>query len=291
MPRTKSGKNFNPSIMDEYNKIDDKFKKGIFFNYYLGFKSNGAEGYDVKEVDGSAAHWSGIGEVYTKQQFRGIGRKMAKLAKRFLETKDHQSGFELVPPMEERPTFTAEEINAVKESRVDRRAPMEKYNDELKNKDWEDYFIFFKYYDGYKTDGDIGFSPHHGACGSVNHKRSYNKLNHMTEWKFRTRGVILGPLAKEVFENNIAPPEDDRPEFEDEPLTDMIIAHDAMIQNASPYAGEEEEEKDEEIGEEEDDEPEVMVLDDSDDDGNDYSYCDDNKGDIGNTGGYQYAWM
>jgi hypothetical protein len=73
-------------------------------------------------------------------------------------------------------------------------------------------FVFFKYYDGYKTGGEIGFNANSGPPGSINHKRAYTTiLAPMTESQFRDKGKLLSSLAQEFIANDIEPLDHLRP--------------------------------------------------------------------------------
>ena len=79
-------------------------------------------------------------------------------------------------------------------------------------KDTDELFVFFKYYDGYASAGEVGFSPTCGPPGSVNHMRAYfDQLAGWSEQQFRSKGKILGVLAKTFVEENVLPPDDLRP--------------------------------------------------------------------------------
>ena len=231
MPRTKSGKkDYNPTVMQQYrSSCKTDVDRSIFFNYYLGHKSGGAQGYDVISYpDGSAHHRKeGIGQVLTVGQFYRKGKKLGNLATLFLATAKHEPE-EIIPPMEEMRIWTAEEI---KEMIEDKRTPMEKFEDAMRGKDWMDYFIFFMYYDGIKAhrapygtaDDVVGFNPNSGPYGSGNHKNAFKRLDPMPLHTFRTKGIKLAALAEEFLDNGVEAPEEYRP-VEDEPelLHDMI---------------------------------------------------------------------
>jgi hypothetical protein len=77
-----------------------------------------------------------------------------------------------------------------------------------------DLSIFFKYYDGYKTDGEIGFNPRAGPPGSINHMRSFRHLINLgwTDSRFREKGKKMAELALECIDKFFVPPEDLRPD-------------------------------------------------------------------------------
>jgi hypothetical protein len=92
---------------------------------------------------------------------------------------------------------------------ADKRTPTEKLN---QVEAALDRFIFFKYYDGFSTDGRIGFSPRSGPPGTLNHKRAYDAtLAHLTPSQFRVKGKSLGDLAKKFVEQQVVPPPNLRP--------------------------------------------------------------------------------
>lgn len=220
--------------MQRYHSIDNDIDKDIFFNYYLGYKSGGVQGYNiVQNVPGSTKHREqGVGIVYSKAAFSRKAKRLAHIAELFVASKFHEQE-EIVPPMEEWPTFTAEQLNQMVQSRSDKRTPMQKFKDELHDKDWQEYFIFFMYYDGLKADrapgrsgfNIVGFNPKSGPPGSINHKKAFGKLDSaMTDYDFRKRGKVLADLAKEFLDKNVEAPEAYRPieESEPEPLWGMI---------------------------------------------------------------------
>ena len=61
----------------------------------------------------------------------------------------------------------------------DLRSPAEKHDviagDILKRYILE-RFVFYKYYDGYSTDGEVGFHLGVGPPGSINHRRAYSSV-------------------------------------------------------------------------------------------------------------------
>jgi hypothetical protein len=71
---------------------------------------------------------------------------------------------------------------------------------EGKHKASIDRFIFFKCYDGFSTDGRIGFSPRSGPPGSVNLEGAHATLTDLTLSQFHVKGKYLGDLAKEFVE-------------------------------------------------------------------------------------------
>ena len=198
MPRTKSSKEDNRNPLEKLHQIESKIDRLIFFNYYDGYSSDGTIGFDIKAgPPGSSKHRNGIFQTLTKNQFRSKGKKLAKLSLvDFVRTK-------AVPPIELRPQLTLEDVESIREISVDSRSPSQKLSDVT---DPRDLFIFKKYYEGYKTNGEEGFNLHSGPPGSVNHKRTYSTfLASMSESQFRSKGKILAALAKEFVMNNVEP--------------------------------------------------------------------------------------
>jgi hypothetical protein len=115
--------------------------------YYDVYRSEGMVGFDTNAgPPGSTKHWGhgGIFQVaFTKSQFRGKAQKLALLAKKFFEANTE-------PPQELRPSFDQEAIVNMREASRDQRSPLKKFAavDEPLER-----FVFFKYYDGYKSGG------------------------------------------------------------------------------------------------------------------------------------------
>ena len=188
MPRTRSSKKDERTPLEKLLQIDDKVDRLLFFEYHDGFNTEGALGIDVNSGNpGSAKHRIGIFRIaYTKSQFYSKGRKLASLAKDFIKNKE-------LPPEELRPRITAEEVEAIREANKDARSLEEKFDEVT---DPLELFVFFKYYDGFHTRGEVGFNPKSGPPGSINHKRAYATL--LSEWsesQFRNKGQLLGVLA------------------------------------------------------------------------------------------------
>lgn len=199
--------------------MDSKVDRMIFFHYYDGFNTDGMVGFDINAgPPGSTKHWRGgiLETAMTSDQFRSKGKTLAVLARAFLDEK-------VTPPQELRPQFVLEEINKIRNENEnkDTRSPAEKLSVVTDN---FELFIFFKYYDGYKTGGAIGFSLNAGPPGTVNHKRAYMRiLGRISDSRFRFRGRILAKLAKEFVDCGIVPPEDLRPVCrEREPPSGML---------------------------------------------------------------------
>ena len=74
-------------------------------------------------------------------------------------------------------------------------------------------FIFFAYFDGIVTKGETGFNPRAGPPRSINHKRSFRRLESITASAFREKGRRLGALAREFVEHGVNPPQDSRPQL------------------------------------------------------------------------------
>lgn len=204
MPRTKSSKKDNRSALEKLSRIDDKLDRLIFFNYYDGYTTEGNIGFQVNEnaPPGSTKHRTGIFQVLTKAQFRSKGKKLAVLAQQFIEDN-------MVPSQDLRPHFDVEAVQAILRQNEDTSTPEEKLG---RIKTVEELFIFFQYYDGYVTDGDIGFSPNSGPPGSINHQRAYSRvLSKFSECQFRQKGKYLATLAKEFIANGTTPSETLRP--------------------------------------------------------------------------------
>jgi hypothetical protein len=207
MPRTRSSKEDKRTPEEKLQQVaDSKIDLLIFFKYFDGHRTDGMVGFDINAgPPGSTLHW-GDGGIFqialTKSQFRGKGRKLALLAKTFIQAK-------IEPPQDLRPQFDQEDIVQIREGSRDRRSPDEKL---AAVADILELFVFFKYYDGYKTGGEIGFNANSGPPGSINHKRAYATiLASMTESKFREKGKLLSSLAEEFIANDIEPPEYLRP--------------------------------------------------------------------------------
>jgi hypothetical protein len=129
-----------------------------------------------------------------------------------------------VPPPELRPAFDSTSIEVLlqehQQRNADTRTPPEKLgaiNDIIER------FVFFKYYDGYKTKGEIGFNPNSGPPGSINHKRAFQMfLSPLSESQFREKGRLLANLAKEFIDDDIVPSPYLRPQFERQRPTSML---------------------------------------------------------------------
>jgi hypothetical protein len=206
MPRTKSSKkNDTRTPLQKLNKIECKVELLMFFHYYDGLTTDGALGCHVtpKIPFGSTSHRTGIFEIaYTKDQFRSKAKKIGQIAQQFIDS-DSQ------PPEELRPTISPEEIQSLREQGKDMRSPAEKFQtitEEL------ELFVFFKYYDAYSTDGEIGFHLRAGPPGSVNHKRAYlSVLEPWSDSKFREKGKAIAKIAKEFADTGSVPPANRRP--------------------------------------------------------------------------------
>lgn len=220
MPRTRSSKEDRRTPLEKLEQIDCKVDLLLFFNYYDGYLTEGMVGFNVNEgPPGSTKHRYGVfATAFTKNQFRSKGKKLAILAKKFVDD-------ELTPPPELRPRLNGEDIENLRLKNHDGRTPIQKLcevDDEL------ELFIFFKYYDGFNSGGEVGFNPGSGPPGSINHKRSYASiLAPMSESQFRNKGKMLGNLAKDFVESKITPPENLRPE-QQERTTPWSMIHEAL---------------------------------------------------------------
>ena len=140
----------------------------------------------------------------TKSQFYSKGRKLAALAKAFIEKKE-------IPNEGLRPQLTPEDVEKIREANTDTRSLEEKL---AKVTSPLELFVFFKYYDGYKSKGEVGFNPNSGPPGSINHKRAYsNALSSWSESQFRDKGKLLGLLAKECVDTNRTPSDESDDNF------------------------------------------------------------------------------
>jgi hypothetical protein len=207
MPRTKSSKkNDTRRPLEKFNRIECKVELLMLYNYYNGLATNGALGFHVTPMSpfGSTKHRTGLFEIaFSKNQFRSKGKKLGQIANEFIATKTK-------PPDEGRPTITPEEINTLRERGKDLRSPAEKLD--VIAGDVLERFVFYKYYDGYSTDGEVGFHLGAGPPGSINHKRAYSYvLDEWTESKFRHKGQNLAELAREFVELGLVPRADLRP--------------------------------------------------------------------------------
>jgi hypothetical protein len=219
MPRTKSTREADkrdPAEKLEYiNSVIDRY---IFFEYYDGYVSKGLIGFQITNEPqpkdslagppGSMKHKRArnILNFMTAGVFRGKGKKLSLLAKEFIDKNQ-------VPLQDLRPRFDISiPIDEMQASvNADKRTPTEKLS---QVETAIDRFIFFKYYDGFSTDGRIGFSPRTGPPGSVNHKRAHATLADLTPSQFRAKGKNLGDLAKEFVELKVVPPPNLRPELQ-----------------------------------------------------------------------------
>ena len=197
MPRTKNEKADNRTAEEKYqHMVTTKVEREIFFGYYDGHFSGGVQGFDcIQNPIGSVLHYKKTVAQYamTHNMFKSRAKKFSLLAQEFIEKN-------LAPSADERPVFSVEEIEELKDSQVDRRTPMEKLNDV---QDPRELFIFYKYYDYYNTNGEIGFDLRNSGPGSVNHKNAYvSILGGIEDWTFRTKGKYLSLLAKEFFDAN-----------------------------------------------------------------------------------------
>jgi hypothetical protein len=218
MPRTKSSRNDPlPPPEERLEQISCKIDLLIFFQYYDGYVTNGQIGFDpAVGPPGSMKHKKPmkILDHLTPGKFRGKGTKLSSLAKEFIKEG-------VTPPQDKRPQFDRE-ISIDELVPRDTRTPMDKLSERAN--DTIALFIFFRYHDGYTTNGRIGFNPRAGNPGSVNHKRAFTFLNGVSESQFRDKGKAMGCLAKEFIEKDVAPSQELRPRFESNPPTTMLQA-------------------------------------------------------------------
>ena len=222
MPRTRCKKSDNRTPLEKVQQIESKIDLLIFFGYYDGMATEGAFGFNLSDgPPGSAKHRTGIFAIaLTPAQFRSKGKKLAQLAAAFAKHENE------APPHHLRPVVTPEEVRALREKNIDRRSPQEKLSEVT---DVLELFVFFKYYDGYVTNGSIGFNPNSGPPGSINHKRSFaNTLRPWNESQFRDKGKKLAAIAKECVEIGFSPPEILRPQHTDQ-YVPLSMVHQASL--------------------------------------------------------------
>jgi hypothetical protein len=189
MPRTRSSKKDLRTPLEKLEQMRSKIELAIFFGYYDGIRTGGALGFHVtdKVPPGSTKHRTGIFEIaLSKDQFRSKGKKLSQVASAFIANDE-------TPPDNYRPHFDPQEIDDMRTKNQDSRTAEEKL---AEVDDLTELFVFFKYYDGYSTAGEIGFSMNSGPPGSINHKRAYTKiLDHWSETQFRDKGKNLAGIA------------------------------------------------------------------------------------------------
>jgi hypothetical protein len=207
MPRTKSTREDTRTPLEKLERhADCKITLLIFFQYYDGYLTNGQVGFNPEHPPGSVKHKRPmkIFDHLSDSKFRGKAQKLAILAKGFVDENR-------TPPPELRPRFDREiPMEELVGNQPVKKTPLERLADV---KDATDLFIFFQYYDGYDSDGRIGFNPGSGPPGSVNHKRSFTRLDSVAPSAFRKKGRELGNLAKEFKELGVNPPPNIRPQF------------------------------------------------------------------------------
>jgi hypothetical protein len=223
MPRTRSSKEDKRTPIEKLQQFDSKVNLLTFFECFDGHRTDGMVGFDINAPPGSRKHW-GDGGIFqtalTKSQFRGKARKLALLAKTFIQAKTE-------PPHELRPCFDQEDIENVREGSRDRRSPVEKL---AAVADHLELFVFFKCHDGHKTGGEIGFNANSGPPGSINHKRAHATiLASMTDSQFRDKGKLLSSLAKEFLANDVEPPDDLRPVQPDREVPSWSMINEALV--------------------------------------------------------------
>ena len=135
MPRTRSKKVDDRTPLEKVQNIESKIDMLIFLTYFDGLSTGGAVGFDVNAGPaGSTKHRTGVlKDALTVNQFRSKGKRLAQLAKDFIEKESEQ------PPHHLRPVFTADEIKDIQDSNKDKRTPEEKF---LEIKDDLELFVF-----------------------------------------------------------------------------------------------------------------------------------------------------
>ena len=214
MPRTKASKKDDRTPLEKLEKFkDSKLDLFIFFKYYDGLVSNGLDGFvvDDKTPAGSVKHQHGtICEKMLKPaQFRSKARKLFLIALKFSKSKEDPLSSR--PPEKYRVTFSIQDFENF-QAEIDKKNKKDPMKALLNLKDEKAKFVFFRYYDGIKSDGRIGFSLKVGGFGSISHMRVYPGYfqEHGDSW-FRRTGKILGPVAKEFVDSGIVPPDYLRP--------------------------------------------------------------------------------
>jgi len=228
MPKTKSSKKDNRTPLEKLtpyeNKKTDLF---IFYQYYDGIESNGLHGFAItkKNPVGSVKHQRGsiCERVMTSSQFRSKSQTLVTIAREFVEKKES-------PPDSFRVTFTLQDYEKLqaeidKKKNIDPMSVLDKVNDEKAK------FVFFQYYDGITTIGEIGFSLRAGGYGSIAHMRVFPTYfsSRGDSW-FRRVGKHMGQLAREFVDSGLVPPDHLRPPMP-QPLLpqDMIDAANQTI--------------------------------------------------------------
>jgi hypothetical protein len=136
-------------------------------------------------------------------QFQSKGKKLGHIAIEFIATKTK-------PPGEGKHIITLKEVDTLRERGKDLRSPAEKLDVIAGNV--LERFVFYKYYDAYSTNGEVGFHLGAGPPGSINRKRAYSSvLDEWTKSKFRQKEQDLAELARELVELGLVPRADLRP--------------------------------------------------------------------------------
>jgi hypothetical protein len=99
-------------------------------------------------------------------------------------------------------------------SKEDNRAPLEKL---LQLDSKIELLMFYQYFDGYSTNGMVGFKTHEGPPGSTKHWGGIFRTA-MTKNQFRSKGKKLAILAQAFITNNTEPPPELRPRFDQEEI-------------------------------------------------------------------------
>jgi hypothetical protein len=85
-----------------------------------------------------------------------------------------------------------------------------------------DLYIFFQYYDGYSTEGLVGFDPKHPP-GSTKHKNLSKIFDHLTPAQFRGKGQKLVKLVKVFIDKKAVPSPELRPHFDSQTSIEELL--------------------------------------------------------------------
>lgn len=108
-----------------------------------------------------------------------------------------------------------------KSSKEDTRTPLEKL-EAIQTK--IDLLIFFNYYDGFITDGNVGFDIKIGKPGSAKHRKT-DLLRTLTVGQFSSKGKKYAQLANAFIVQNEIPPPEMRPHITVEDITQIESAN------------------------------------------------------------------
>lgn len=203
MPRTKSTRTDKRTPQEKLDEMLSPVDRLIFFNYFDGINSNGMYGFSITEKPGSVKHKRTLNclDTMTPNKFRSKAKRMALLAQQFVDrdiVPDESLRVALHEPSEME-AIMAEMTPPVDEDPI--CEALDKITDKV------ELFIFYRYYEGFASNGEFGFAPRHGAPGCVYHKRTYTKMfEDLSDAQFREKGRRLGELAYKFFTNNLAPP-------------------------------------------------------------------------------------